>query len=259
MAVKAGETGAAPFSFEGNGSNARTGVLLVHGFTGSPTSMLGWGEHLAAEGYTVVGPLLPGHGTRWQDMNRCTWQDWVSAMDSALSELASRVDEVFVFGLSMGGTLTLRLAQTHPELKGIVVVNASLATQRKDAMLLPLFKNFIGSFPGIVNDIKKPGMDEQGYGRLPLKAAYELRTLWGVVRGDLSTITCPVLYFRSRTDHVVEAISGTILMDGLSATQATEVVLEDSFHVATMDNDAPQIFASSVDFIHAHSSTRAAS
>lgn len=244
----------AAFSFEGSGANARTGVLLVHGFTGSPYSMRPWGEHLQAAGYTVSGPLLPGHGTRWQEMNACTWEQWVGAAENALNELAARVDQVFVFGLSMGGTITLRLAETHPEIKGIVVVNASLATQRKDAKLLPFFKNFIGAFPGIVNDIKKPGQDEHGYTKLPLKAAFQLQRGWAAVRAELGKITAPVLYFRSRTDHVVEAVSGEILLSGLTGTKATEVILEDSFHVATLDNDAPQIFASSVDFIKQHSS-----
>ncbi len=129
----------------------------------------------------------------------------------------------------------------------------SLATLRKDAKLLPLFKNVIPAFPGVANDIKKPGQDEHGYGKLPLKAAFQLQRGWAAVRADLAKVTCPVLYFRSRVDHVVEAVSGEILLGGLTGTQATEVILEDSYHVATLDNDAPLIFDSSVDFIKQHS------
>ena len=84
-----------------------SGVLLLHGFTGSPASMRPWGELLAQRSWTVRVPRLPGHGTRWQDMNITRWEDWYSEADRNLRELTSRCDRVFVAGLSMGGALTL--------------------------------------------------------------------------------------------------------------------------------------------------------
>lgn len=251
--------GAEPFSMDGIGARGKIGVLVIHGFTGTPQSMRPWGEHLAAAGFTVRGPLLPGHGTRWQDMNKTTWQDWFATAEEALVELQNVTEEVFVCGLSMGGSLTVRLAETHPEIRGIVTVNPALATERKDAALLPYVRRFIPSFPGIASDIKKADTHEVAYTRLPLQAAWQLQQLWKVTRADLAKITCPVLTFRSRIDHVVEAISGKILLEGLTSTQATEVVLEDSYHVATLDNDAPAIFSGSVDFISEHSTVVAAS
>ena len=229
------------------------GVLISHGFTGCPQSVRGWAEHLHAAGHTVAAPLLPGHGTRWQDLNTTTWAQWYAAVEQAFDRLRSRCDQVFVMGLSMGGTLVLRLAeQRGHEVAGVVVVNASLATERKDARLLPVLKHLIPAMPGIASDISKPGVTELGYTKLPLKAAHSLQQAWPVVRADLPRITAPVLVYRSRVDHVVEPVSGRALLAGLAGGTVEERVLEDSFHVATLDNDAPLIFAGSLEFVRAH-------
>jgi carboxylesterase len=228
------------------------GVLVCHGFTGSPQSVREWAEHLASAGLTVVAPRLPGHGTRWQDMNRTRFADWYAEVERAFDELRGRCGTVFVMGLSMGGTLALRLAEERGEqLAGLVVVNASLSTERRDARLLPLLARVLPSFPGIASDIKKPGVSELAYDRIPLKAALSLQRAWPVVRRDLHRITCPVLVFRSREDHVVEVVSGRMLLEGLTGRQVEERVLEDSYHVATLDNDAPLIFGGSLDFVRA--------
>lgn len=229
------------------------GVLLSHGFTGCPQSIRGWAEHLHAAGLTVRAPLLPGHGTRWQDMNATTWDDWYGAVEQAFDDLRARCDQVFVMGLSMGGTLVLRLAeQRTTQVAGVVVVNASLATERKDAKLLPVLKYLIPAMPGIASDIKAAGATELAYPRLPLKAAHSLQQAWPVVRADLPRITAPVLAYRSRIDHVVEEVSGRALLAGLAAGTVEERILEDSYHVATLDNDAPTIFAGSLDFVRSH-------
>jgi carboxylesterase len=243
--------GAEPFDFPGgDGPEGRTGVLLVHGFTGTPMSMRPWGEHLAAEGFTVRCPLLPGHGTRWQDLNRVTWSDWVATVEGAFDKLAAENDTVVAVGLSMGGALSLRLAADRgEELAGLVVVNVALDTMRKDAVLLPVLKRFVPAFPGIRNDIKKPGMDEVAYPVLPLKAAYSMSAGWAELRRELPRITIPVLYFRSKDDHVADLSSSKAINAGLSSKDFEERVLEDSYHVACLDNDAPRIFAESAEFI----------
>lgn len=228
------------------------GVLVSHGFTGTPQSVRPWAEHLhRAGGLTVVAPLLPGHGTRWQDMNATTFQDWYDAVEQAHDALAQRCTTVFAMGLSMGGTLVLRLAQRRP-VAGVVTVNASLATQRKDRFLLPVVKHLVGGFPPIGSDIRKPGVQELAYPKLPLKAAHSLQQAWPVVRAGLPRVTCPVLAFRSRVDHVVEPVSGAVLLQGLTGAPVEERVLEDSYHVATLDHDAPRIFDESLAFVRAH-------
>ena len=226
------------------------GALLCHGFTGTTQSMRPWAEHLAAAGLSVVAPRLPGHGTRWQDMNRTRFSDWYAELERAFDELRGRCDAVFVMGLSMGGTLSLRLAEERgDQVAGLVLVNPSLSTERKDAKLAPLLSKVIPSFPGIASDIKKPGVTELAYDRIPLKAVASLQAAWPVVRRDLHRITCPILTFRSAEDHVVEPVSGRLLLEGRAGGTIEERVLEDSYHVATLDNDAPAIFAGSLDFV----------
>ncbi len=229
------------------------GVLLSHGFTGSTHSMRPWAEHLAAAGLTVLAPRLPGHGTTWQDMNTTRWADWYGEVERSFDDLRGRCETVFAMGLSMGGTLVLRLAEQRPDhVAGLVLVNPALATERKDAKLAPLLSKVLPSLPGIGSDVKKAGVEEHAYARTPLKAFASLMGAWPVVRKDLGRITCPVLTYRSREDHVVEPLSGRILLSETSAGVVEERVLEDSYHVATLDNDAPTIFAGSLDFVRSH-------
>lgn len=242
--------GAEPFEHEGG----RTGVLLCHGFTGSPQSMRPWGDHLAARGYAVACPRLPGHGTRWQDMNDTRWPDWYGEVDRALTAMLARCDVVFLGGLSMGGTLALRLAEQHgAAVAGLVLVNPSLGTERWDVKLLPVLSRVLGSRPGVANDIKKPGASELAYDRLPLKAALSLQELWATTRADLGSVDQPILVYRSREDHVVEPLSGRLLREGVASSDVEERVLEDSYHVATLDNDAPAIFEGTVEWVSARS------
>lgn len=247
--------GAEPFAWPGGGPDgdapdARTGVLLLHGFTGNPSSMRPWGEALSAEGFAVRGPLLPGHGTSWQDCNTHTEQEWVRAVDDALDELLAECDRVVVAGLSMGGTLAIRTAQRRPDdVAGLVLVNPALLTQRLDAKLLPLIAKLSPSWAPIGNDVKKPGVQELAYPKLPTRAMMSLRRLWAETRADLESVTAPLLVFRSREDHVVEPASVALLLSRVASSDITEVVLEDSYHVATIDNDAPRIFARSAAWI----------
>jgi carboxylesterase len=248
--------GAEPFAADGS----EVGVLLSHGFTGSPQSLRPWAEHLAAAGLTVRLPRLPGHGTRWQDLNDTRWPDWYGELERAFDDLRGRCRQVFGMGLSMGGTLVIRLAEQRPaEVAGLVLVNPSLGTERKDVKYaLPLLHRVVPSLAGIGSDIRKPGVTELAYERTPLRAMHSLSRLWPLVVADLGLVTAPVLLYRSRVDHVVEPMSGRLLRDGASSTEVTEVILEDSYHVATLDHDAPAILAGSLDFVRAHTSAPAA-
>jgi len=226
------------------------GVLVLHGFTGSPASVRPWAEHLAAEGFSVCAPRLPGHGTSWQEMNQTRWTDWYSEASHALDTMLATCDRVFVAGLSMGGCLALRLAEERgDDVAGLVLVNPSIASVNRRLLAVPLLKHLRGSLRGkIGNDVKKPGSEEYGYGRTPLKALDSLRAMWKVTRDDLPKVTAPVLVFRSVEDHVVEPLSAQLIIQRVSSRDVSERVLDDSYHVATLDNDAPTIFAGSTDF-----------
>jgi carboxylesterase len=180
-------------------------------------------------------------------------------VERALDELRGRCRQVFAMGLSMGGTLVLRLAEQRPsDVSGLVLVNPSLGTERKDLKYaLPVLARFVPSVAGIGSDIRKPGTTELAYDRTPLKAMRSLSQLWPLVTADLGRITAPVLLFRSRVDHVVEPLSGRLLRDGATSAEVTEVILEESYHVATLDNDAPAIFAGSLDWVRQHTAASA--
>ena len=228
----------------------RVGVLVLHGFTGSPASVRPWAEHLAEQGYGVSMPLLPGHGTRWQDLNATGWSDWYGAVSAAFDDLRAESDAVVVVGLSMGGALTLRLAADRgSQLSGVVVVNPAVDTLRRDVKLLPVLKHVLPAMPAIANDIARAGVDEVGYPLTPLRAAASMFTGFAALRADLGRIEVPVLMFRSRNDHVVDVASSRALHAGLGSRDFTERILTDSYHVATLDNDAELVFRESVDFV----------
>jgi len=242
--------GAEPWSIDGDG----VGILVLHGFTGSPKSVKPWGQALGEQGWSVRVPRLPGHGTRWQDMNITTWEDWYAEADRNLRELRARCEQVFVMGLSMGGTLTLRLAQEHgDQIDGLVLVNPAVHTERPDRFLLPVVSRLVGSFPGISNDIALEGADEGAYDRLPLKAAHSMSKLWSIVKQDMPRVSQPLLLFRSRQDHVVEPSNAAFILANVSSPDAAEVVLERSYHVATLDHDADLIVEGSIDFVRSRS------
>ena len=228
----------------------RVGVLLSHGFTGSPYSVRPWGEALAGRGYGVAVPRLPGHGTTWQDLNTRRFEDWYAEVDRALTALRAEHDAVVVGGLSMGGTLALRLAAERPDdVAGVVVVNPAVSSTRLDVKLLPVLKRVVPSFPAIAGDIKKPGTAEHGYDRTPLRALHSFMQAWGPTVAALPRVTAPLLYLRSTVDHVVDDSSTPLILDGVSSTDVTRVDLADSYHVATLDHDAPAIARESAAFV----------
>jgi carboxylesterase len=242
--------GAEAFSHEGG----TTGVLLCHGFTGSPQSLRPWADYLADAGLSVSLPRLPGHGTTWQEMARTRWEDWFAEVDRAFQELRGWSDEIFVMGLSMGGCLALRLAELHgPAVRGLVLVNPSVTADTKLFMLAPVLKLVVPSLKGIASDIKKDQVSELGYARVPVKAAATLPGLWRITREHLGDLTQPVLAYRSATDHVVGPASLELLRAALPADQLEVRELTDSYHVATLDNDAGVIFTGSLEFVRAHS------
>jgi carboxylesterase len=237
--------GCAPYSAEGGPA----GVLVLHGFTGNPQSMRPLAEALAAAGFTVELPLLPGHGTAVEDMVPTRWDDWSGAAEAAFQALAARCDRVVVAGLSMGGTLTCWLAERHPHLAGIALVNPLVQPLDAEsrAGLAALLEAGTEVFDAIGSDIKKEGAVEAAYAGTPLAPLLSLMEGADEVLAGLAGIHCPVLLCSSREDHVVEPVSGDVLEASVSGP-VERVMLEDSYHVATLDNDAPLIEERVVDF-----------
>jgi len=240
--------GAEPLSLTGGDR----GVLVLHGFTGSPHSMRPLAESIADRGYSVEVPLLPGHGTRFEDLVPMRWGDWTSAAAASFDVLAASCRTVAVVGLSVGGGLACWLAERHPETAALVVINPMVKPidpeLREGARAL--LDSGVETIDGVSNDIALEGSDEYGYDRLPIAAAMSLMDGLEDVAGSLSSITCPVLVFTSRQDHTVTTDNSELVVASV-AGPVEHVWLEKSYHVATLDFDAGLIEAEGGRFLDA--------
>jgi carboxylesterase len=238
--------GAEPYSASGD---AR-GALVLHGFTGNPQSMRGLAQALAGAGFTVELPLLPGHGTDVADMVPTRWSDWSTAAETAYTELAGRCDHVVVAGLSMGGSLSVWLGERHPEIAALVLVNPLVEPPDADtiALLDTLIEGGDETAPGIGSDIAQEGVVESAYAETPLRAALSLFEGAAEVAAGLGSVRAPILLFSSVQDHVVPPASGDRLIADVKGP-VERVMLERSFHVATLDYDKDEIEARTVKFV----------
>ncbi len=238
--------GAEPFAATGGPE----GALVLHGFTGSPFSMRGIAEKLADAGLTVELPLLPGHGTSVADMMVTGWDDWSAAAEQAYLDLAARCSRVAVVGLSMGGTLSCWLAERHPEIVGLVVVNPALGAVPEDARSAfeEMLEGGIEVAPGIGSDIARPDTVELAYEGTPIAPLFSMLEGVAGVSAALGDIRCPVLLLSSREDHVVPTTAGDVLEASVGGP-VERVWLERSYHVATLDYDRDEVEDRTVTFV----------
>jgi carboxylesterase len=242
----------AAFSYPGHGANASIGVAICHGFTGSPLSVLPWAEHLASLGLAVSVPLLPGHGTDWRDLARHRWQDWYAAFEAAYLELAAGTRTCFVAGLSMGGTIALRTAARH-RVAGVAVVNPGLSFYDRRVRYVGMLKYVQRTTVPLQEAASTAVSTQDGdYSLTPLRAVHQLSKLFTATLRELPAVDVPALVFKSDTDAVVPPSSLALLRERLGSRELHVVPLPDSGHVATLDVDAPLIFARSARFFREH-------
>jgi carboxylesterase len=239
-------------------TRSKTGVLVIHGFTSNPLSMKFYAEKLAKAGFNVECPLLPGHGTKWQDLNRVKYQKWIAVLEESIIKLKKRTENIFVAGLSMGGTLSCRLSETHPEIKGTILINPALLLYKEWRMpFLPIVKYFkeyeLLDKEGVRGDLKDPKVAEDHYDRDPLNGAYELYRLIKVTRKNLIEINSPVLFFQSIVDHVVPPQASKYIYERISSKEKKILTLKNSYHVATLDYEKAFIAEKSIEFIKKYS------
>jgi carboxylesterase len=237
--------GAEPASFPGG----RHGALVLHGFTGSPYSMRGLATALAGAGFTVELPRLPGHGTAVADLEPTRYADWLAAAEKAYVDLAARVDDVIVVGLSMGGTLATALAAGHPEIVGAVLVNPFLTGLGEGTVgfLESMLAKGENLMPGIGSSIADPDATELAYDETPVAALLSLIAAGDDLVTRLDAVRCPVLLFTSVADPVVPPVSSEVLAAGVSGP-VERVLLDRSLHVATVDYDKDDIERRTVEF-----------
>ncbi|MBN1848995.1 MAG: alpha/beta fold hydrolase [Deltaproteobacteria bacterium] len=226
--------GAEPFFFQGSD----IGVLISHGFTGNPQSMRYYGEKLHQAGYTVIGPLLKGHGTTTADMAGTTAKDWIQSLIEALEKLRKTCSHIFVTGLSMGGTLSLYMAAMYPDIiEGVIPINAAVQLETPALAALAFDSEAPATVPGIGSDIKDPDSKELAYEEVPVASIKEGYVLSSVTRDLLPIIKCPAFVITSRVDHVVSTSNGRIIPKLLMVDRIESLWLNNSYHVATLDHD----------------------
>ncbi|KHL03135.1 alpha/beta hydrolase [Sinomonas humi] len=229
-------------------SGPRCGVAVCHGFSGAPSSVLPWAEGLAARGFDVEVPLLPGHGTDWRDLEGRRWREWAECFEDACARVAARTDLLFVAGLSMGGALALRAA-ARLDVAGIAVVNPGLG-----------FYDWRVRYLGVIRLVRRttlpinepaapnPAGDEGDYPVTPLAAVHELRLLFRDTARSLPRVTAPLIAFKSDVDPVIPPSSLRRILQTVSSREVDFVPLHKSPHVATRDAEAPLIVERTAEF-----------
>jgi carboxylesterase len=230
-------------------------ALLIHGFTGSPPEMRLIGDYLRERGLTVCGPLLPGHGTSVEDMNRSRWTDWVGRVEDALADLQTRCETVFVGGLSMGSLLALHLAANHPELPGTVLYSPAVIISDRLLPLTPVLKWFVRSRPKSgESSLTDPQADTLiwSYEDDPIVAAHELLKLQRHVRRLLPRVMCPLLIVHSTRDPVIHPRSARYVCERAGSLDKELVTLHGSGHCLTVDTEWESVAEKTHRFILAH-------
>jgi carboxylesterase len=242
---------AAPFTFEGTRDD---GVLLLHGWTGSPAHFRPLGTFLDDAGYTVSAPLLAGHGTAIEDIVATGWRDWMESAVAAALDLTATGKRLHLVGLSMGGVIALLLAPVL-DAASIVTINAPQLVWDRRSRLGGLFRGSKRIKPG---DSLVPAPDEmrefqQQYEGTPIGTIAELNDLIRAANRNLERVLCPALVIQSRADETVKPKSGDIIFDGLGSHQKGMVWLETSRHVALLDDERDVIAAEVLEHLETNS------
>lgn len=232
---------------------AAHGVAVLHGFTSTPSSVEPVVEALREAGFAVESPLLPGHGTRWQDLESTSAQQIRRQAHAAADRLAARCRTVSAVGLSMGGTLALHLAARR-RVAGVVAVNPGLRLSPGTGAAARLVHRVKRTVPAVAGDIAMPAQCEEAYPRTPLRAVVELDRIFAQVRRELPELRrrgTPVLLLSSASDNVLPPGTSDPLRRALPDCQLREELLPESLHVATLDHDAGTVCRRTVEFLAA--------
>jgi carboxylesterase len=221
------------------------GVLLIHGFASTPPELRRLGEALAARGFRCHAPVLPGHGTTAEDLERTTWQDWAACVAAAFDELASDCEVVMVAGQSMGGTLALHLAAHDLRVRAVATLAAPIWLSGPLAPLLPVLKRVVRWHrAGDDVDLWHPEAVEElySYGIRPTRSIDELRRLCGVVRNELAAIRAPVLVVHGQRDRSIDPRCAREIAQRLVGSEAVELdLLPRSGHAISVDVDRDDV------------------
>jgi carboxylesterase len=228
------------FTYQGG----KTGFLLLHGFTASTAEVRPLGERLHAAGFTVSAPLLPGHGTRPDDLNKVRWQDWFQTAESENLKLSQQCDDVWVAGESMGGLLCLLLAAKNPNINGLLLFAPALAVRKmRAAYVLQYVMKYLAK------KNTKDGLLWKGYNVYPLKGVVELLRLQKAARKALSSVTQPTLAFFSEKDATVGLAASELMKAKLGSKELELVILKESPHVILLANEQEKVLEHTLNYL----------
>jgi carboxylesterase len=244
-----------PFFHKGG----KTGVLLIHGTTGTPKEMRWLGEHLAAEGYTVLGCRLFGHATDQSDLLRTRWHDWLISVEDAYHILTGACDTIFLAGISLGGLLSIVFASRFP-VAGIITYSVPYSMPLQLAIILRPFLPLIGLlwryFPKGDPDWYDIELhkDHLEYPTYPIRVATELHGVLDEMQRVLPTVSVPTLIIHSKNDGSVPHQDAEIIHNKIGSDDKELLWLEKSGHNITRDAEREIVFKATAEFIRRVSS-----
>lgn len=236
-----------PVSFSPDPAQHSVGILLVHGFTGSPHSMRPLAQRFMKLGYAVEMPLLTGHGTHWKDLRDSTYEQWLASAEQGYRRLTDQGLRVVVIGMSMGGTVATHLSARLPVL-GTAIINPYMVDVNPLMRHAGVVSKLLPALKSVGSDIAIPGVSEGAYRLTPTASVYQLHLLGAETRELLPRLKAPVLCLRSLGDHTVSDSSHKYFLEHCSAPVEFRWLTR-SYHVATLDYDAEYVLASLQDFV----------
>ena len=226
--------------------------LLLHGYTGSPSEMKPLGDFLANKGFSVLCPLLPGHGTSPHDLNKCCWRDWYAAADKHWNRLKEKSRKVYLIGLSLGGSLALHIA-AHNSVDGVVTLASGTKMADWRLPILPIVRQFFRSVKKTKNSYARgPHRKRFAYEYNPTKSTYELLTFYRHLEGDLPEVSAPLLIIHAKKDIIMGYKNAEIIADNVGSKNKKIIPLEDSGHIITLGKKQDIIHSEILCFLQSH-------
>lgn len=233
---------ARPFEFDTGGE---VGVVLLHGFTGAPQEVEPLGRILSEAGISSLGPLLPGHGSRLEELNEVRWQDWNGAAREAVEAASGRWSRVLVGGLSMGGALALHLGCHQPDLVcGVFALAAPARLKGLKVKLVP----WLAPLLPVIRSVRPPEEEARLQG---IRVCYDGQPLYGVLqliefldhlRLDLPELKRPTLLVHSRSDQTIPFENQAEIASLVGTSELRQVALDRSDHIVTQDVERDEVF-----------------
>jgi len=226
-------------------------IVLVHGFTATTIEVRPLGEFLTSNGFNVLAPLLPGHNTHPDDLNKRKWKEWTNKVESVTKIALEKYRNVFVGGESMGGLLSCYIASNHPEVSGLLLYSPAIRVKNLELMyFLKYFKSYIGK-PSLYIDDKDihDVLPWKGYKVNPTKAAVQLLKLQKEVESRLPSIHQPTIIFQGKLDKTIDQKGASTVYSKINSKIKKLIWLDESNHCVLLDKEYSFVFSESLKFI----------